>query len=262
MAWQRIQRIFWVGITLLVLAGCQTVEDPIANYRHKTAEALYVGGTEAMHNGNYETAVKNYEALEILYPVNTYAEQVQLNLLYCYYKSDNTAAVAASADRYGRLYPRSEYMPYALYMKALSTAEHEKSILQRWIKPDRAQRDLTMVKQAYLDFKRITEYFPDTPYAMEAKIRMQNLYDMLAAAELDAAKYYFSRGAYVAAVNRVAYLLDIYPQAKQTAEGLAIMSDAYYNLELYDKAADTQAILALNFPEYPELENLQVARHA
>ncbi len=254
---QRSIAIFVGIVCISLLSACQTVQDPIANYRENTAEELYEGASHALESSNFDTAVKQYEALEILYPVNSYAEQAHLNIIYAYYRTGDTSAVAASADRYLRMYPRSIGVSYVFYMKAIANAQHQRSIMQKWFSPDRSQRDLTMAKQAYLDFKRIVDYYPDSPYAEESRRRMRMLYDTLAKYELDAARYYVNRGAYVAAINRVAYMLDVYPQAKQTANGLALMVESYNALGLAEKAQQTLDILALNFEDYPDVPALR-----
>ena len=70
----------------------------------------------------------------------------------------------------------------------------------------------------------------------------------LAAYENHVADYYLRRGAYVAALNRAKTSLEQYNGASGNARSLEIMAAAYEKLGMKDLAADTQKVLAENFP--------------
>jgi outer membrane protein assembly factor BamD len=70
----------------------------------------------------------------------------------------------------------------------------------------------------------------------------------LADYENHVADYYLRRGAYVAALNRAKTALEQYNGAAGNVRSLRIMAAAYENLGMMDLAADTQRVLAENFP--------------
>jgi outer membrane protein assembly factor BamD len=72
----------------------------------------------------------------------------------------------------------------------------------------------------------------------------------LAAYEITVAEYYIRRRAYIAAVNRARYALEVYPNTPQTSEALVVLHKAYTKLELPDLAEGSMAVLALNYPEH------------
>ncbi|NTV97272.1 MAG: outer membrane protein assembly factor BamD, partial [Thiobacillus sp.] len=94
---------------------------------------------------------------------------------------------------------------------------------------------------------------PDSKYTPDALARMRYLVNALAAHEVHVARYYFKRGAYVAAVNRGKYVLEHYQQAPALEEGLAIMAKSYDKLGLNDLRDDTLRMLKQNFPSSPWL---------
>ncbi len=84
---------------------------------------------------------------------------------------------------------------------------------------------------------------------------MKYLVNAMAAGEVHVARYYFSRGAYVAAVNRAHGAVRQYHQAPALEEALYILMASYERLGLDDLRADAERVLKLNFPESRYLAN-------
>ena len=78
---------------------------------------------------------------------------------------------------------------------------------------------------------------------------MLNLRNHLANHELDIAKYYMAKKAYLAAANRGAYIMSQYNGAEAMPNALAIMVTAYNALDMHKLANDALAILEQNFPD-------------
>ena len=83
---------------------------------------------------------------------------------------------------------------------------------------------------------------------------MLQLRELLARSEIFAADYYLRRGAYVAAANRGAYVIDNYPDTVARADALARMVEAYYKLGRTEEANRSLRVLALNHPQYPDFD--------
>ena len=78
---------------------------------------------------------------------------------------------------------------------------------------------------------------------------MDYIVNALAAYELHVARYYFRRGAYVAATNRAQQVLLEFPQAPATEEALFVMQSCYERLGLDTLRDDTRRVLEKNFPD-------------
>jgi outer membrane protein assembly factor BamD len=70
----------------------------------------------------------------------------------------------------------------------------------------------------------------------------------LAAYEIHVARYYYRRGAYVAAANRAQQAIKDYPQTPSIEEALFIMAQSYERLELPQLRDDAERVLKQNFP--------------
>lgn len=77
---------------------------------------------------------------------------------------------------------------------------------------------------------------------------------MMAKNELYIAKYYVKRQAYIAAIERVKYLLTNYNGTPSTEEALLILIEGYNYLGMNDLASDTARVLKENYPDY-RIEN-------
>jgi outer membrane protein assembly factor BamD len=80
---------------------------------------------------------------------------------------------------------------------------------------------------------------------------MRFLVDALAAGDVAVARYYFRRGAYVAAVQRSQDALKQYPDSPALQEALVIMVLSYEALNLPELRTDVERVLRRNFPAAP-----------
>ncbi len=245
-----MKRLLAIGIvSALLLSGCAGLdEDETKNW---TPERLYSEAKEKMDDGDYTAAIKYLEKLEARYPYGRLAEQAQLEAAYAYYKDDEPALAIAAAERFIRLHPTHPNVDYAYYLRGLVNFHGEKSFVN-WLfgaKDDLAERDAKGIREAYLAFKELVERFPHSRYAEDSTKRMAYLFEAQARHEIHVARYYYSRGAYVAAVNRSKYALENFPQTLATEDALGIQVMAYKRMGLDALYSDTMRVLRLNFPQ-------------
>lgn len=245
-----MKRLLVIGIvSALFLSGCAGLdEDETKNW---TPERLYSEAKEKMDDGDYAAAIKYLEKLEARYPYGRLAEQAQLESAYAYYKDDEPALAIAAAERFIRLHPTHPNVDYAYYLRGLVNFHGEKNFVN-WLfgaKDDLAERDAKGLREAYLAFKELVERFPQSRYAEDSAKRMAYLFEAQARHEIHVARYYYSRGAYVAAVNRSKYAIENFPQTPATEDALGIQVLSYKRMGLDALYSDTMRILRLNFPE-------------
>jgi outer membrane protein assembly factor BamD len=95
---------------------------------------------------------------------------------------------------------------------------------------------------------RVVTQYPNSEYAADARQRMIYLRNRLAEYEIHVADYYVRRGAFVAALDRARYVLETYDGSPSTRRALEIMVQSYKALDLPGLAADSEKVLAANFP--------------
>ncbi len=228
---------------LSACAGNDEVYDAVQDLQD-----AYEQAQKSIQNGNYQRGIQILEAIQARYPFSDIARQVQLDLMYAYYKSGAPEVAVEAADTFMRENPIHPRVDYALYIKGLAYFDDEPGILERWFRKDTNKRPPKDVEQAYQSFRRLVERYPASEYAPDARQRIVYLKNRLAAYENWVADYYLRRGAYVAAVNRAKNALEAYNGAEGNAESLRIMIAAYEELGMNDLAADARRVLELNFP--------------
>ena len=244
-----------VALFVLLLAACSLADkpDPKTGW---SAEKLYRDAKEALDSGQYDLAIKRYEALEARFPYGRYSQQGQLEIAYAYYKQSEQASAVAAAERFVKLHPNHSNVDYAYYLKGLAYFNEDLGLLGRMARQDRTERDPKSARDSFDAFKELVQRFPDSLYAPDAVARMKYLVNALASHEVHVARYYMKRGAYVAAANRAQYALKNYPQAPAQEDALLIMIQAYDVLGMPELRDDAERILRKNFPDSVQLKSL------
>jgi outer membrane protein assembly factor BamD len=235
--------------TVVLLSACSTTdEDKIAQVKLQGPEASYQEAKQAIVNGNFKGAAEMLSALDSRYPFGALSLQIQLDLIYAYYKSGDSEQALATIDRFIRLNPNHKDVDYAYFMRGLTNMESESNLFHDLLNIDRSDRDPSRSKEAFNDFRRLIDKFPDSKYAKDAKQRMVFIKERLAKYEIAIARFYMRREAYVAAANRGQYVLEYYPDTNQVQPALEIMVAAYDQLGLDELKQNALKILKLNYP--------------
>jgi outer membrane protein assembly factor BamD len=243
----------------LALPGCETLKK-LGSGGDSGSEEEYAGweakqfhekARAAMDGGNYQKAIKLYEALEARFPFGEYAAQTQLDVAYAYYKNDDPEAAIAAADRFIKIHPRNPSVDYAYYLKGLVNYNRGIGFLDRFMPTDSTQRDPGNARDSYDNFAELIRRFPDSKYVPDAKQRMIALRNKLAMYEVHVARFYMKRRAYIAAANRASHVVEEYQRTPAVPYALKIMHRAYSKLNLTDLATDAERVYQQNFPDGP-----------
>jgi outer membrane protein assembly factor BamD len=232
-----------------LLAACgsaPTKEDPNSL---AAVEKLYAEAKSDLNNGSYDQAIKALERVEGRAAGTLLAQQALLDISYAQHKSRDKAAALASINRFIKLYPSSPVLDYALYLRGVINFNDNMGILSSISRQDLSERDQQASRDAYQAFKQLVDQFPASRYAPDAQARMDYIVNALAAYELHVARYYYRRGAYVAAANRAQQSVLEFPQTPSNEEALYIMVASYDKLGLAQLRDDTQRVLLKNFPQ-------------
>lgn len=232
---------------LLALSGCASdVEEP--EITASTPEKLYQQAQESIAVGNTFKAIQALEMLESRFPFGPQAVQVQLDLIYAYYKQSNAEKALASIDRFLRLNPTHADVDYVYYMRGLANMQADSNLFHSMLNIDRSDRDPQFAIQAFKDFKKLLKDYPESDYAADSRQRMIALKHRLASNELKIASYYLSRQIHVAAINRAKHILENFGDTPFTEQALEIMVNGYRALEQEELANSSLKVLRHNYP--------------
>jgi outer membrane protein assembly factor BamD len=261
--------ILFICCLSLSLQGCETLKgltssdsDTEDEYVGWNAEKFLAEAKKSLDAGNYEKAIKLYEALEARYPFGDFSAQTQIDIAYAYYKNQDPDNALAAADRFIKINPRNPNVDYAYYLKGLINYNRGIGFLDRFLPSDISQRDPGSARDAYENFAELLRRFPGSKYTADAHLRMTALKNNLAMYELHVARYYMKRKAYIAAVNRASTVIEKYDGTPAVPYALQVLQEAYTKLEMTDLAQDMTRVYQLNYPNGPPVKEFQNATFA
>ena len=232
--------------TVLLLAGCanRNKERPELTESNQYREAR-----KALDARRFDSAIEQLREMQVRFPYGDFSEQAQLDLIYAQYRSQDYPATVVAAQRFIRSYPAHPSLDYALYMRGLANFNMERGMFDNVMSSDGAARDMSAARDAFRDFERLVNRFPDSDYAPDARARMVYIRNQLARQELHVARDYARRGAAIAAINRAQQVVKHYQQTPAVPEALAIMVRGYKQLNQPELAEKSLATLRLNWPD-------------
>ena len=233
---------------LLVLTGCSTTPAP-----DKTAtwspNKIYAEAKDEASSGAYDKAIPLYEKLEGRAAGTPLAQQAQLDKAYAQYKGAEQAQALATLNRFIKLHPASPAMDYALYLKGLVNFNDNLGLFGFISRQDLSERDQNAAKESFESFKELLARFPESRYAPDARLRMNYIVNSLAQSEVHVARYYYSRGAYVAAINRAQSAIADYRDVPALEEATFILYKSYDALGMTELRDDMRRILEKSYPQ-------------
>jgi outer membrane protein assembly factor BamD len=244
--WPRWRASASVLLAALWLAACGSVtRDP----RDLTAEEVYAEARADMEAGAYDAAIRSLTRVEALGGGTLLSQQSQLDLAYAQWKTAERESALATLDRFVKFNPSSPALDYALYLRGLVNFNDSLGLFGKISRQDLSERDQQAARDAWTAFKQLIDQFPDSRYAPDASVRMAYIINSLARHEVHVARYYFRRGAYVAAANRAQRAVTDFQTSPSAEEALYILSLSYDRLGLETLRDGADRVLRQNFPD-------------
>jgi outer membrane protein assembly factor BamD len=226
---------------LLALGACglfSSGEDERPDTGAQTPDALYNHGIDALKSGRYKLAAAEFDLIQQNFPYSGYTANAQLMEGYAYYLQNQYSDAVQQIDRFLQLHPTSQDAAYAYYLRALCYYEQIADI----------QRDQQGTVQAMNALQDVVTRFPDTPYARDARLKIDLCRDHIAGKEMLVGRYYEQQHYYEAAINRYQRVVQDFQTTNHTPEALHRLVEVYLKLGLNDQARKTASVLGYNYP--------------
>ena len=236
-----------VVLAVGLLGGCSsTPEDKTSSW---SPNRIYAEAKEELNSGAYDRAVPLYEKLEGRAAGTPLAQQAQLDKAYAQFRAQDQAQALATLERFMKLHPASPAIDYALYLKGIINFNDDLGWFSFITRQNLSERDQKAAKESFEAFKELVARFPDSRYTPDARQRMTYIVNSLAEYEVHVARYYYRRGAYVAAVSRAQSALADYRDVPALEEALYIMVKSYEALGMTELRDDARRVLDSNYPK-------------
>jgi outer membrane protein assembly factor BamD len=243
-----LRRLPLLLLPLLPLAGCGTAWDGSSRSlttrqvnADMSAEGLYASGMEALSRQEYQRAVELFDTVEREHPYSPFATNAKLMSAYGEYMRNRYTEALGALERFIQLHPAHRDIAYAYYLRALCLYEQIND----------TERDQRTTEQAMAALQEVSTRFPNTPYARDARLKIDLARDHLAGREMVVGRFYQTRRLYGAAIGRFRRVVDEYQTTNHVPEALHRLTEIYLTLGLVDEARRTASVLGHNYPGSP-----------
>ncbi len=247
----RLMIIAFVAVALL--AGCGTRRQAELAYVARPVEQLYNEAFRQMERRRYTEAAQLFDEVERQHPFSEWARRSMLMAAFANYQANRYEQAIATAQRFISLHPGSSSAPYAYYLIAICHYERIYDV----------GRDQSTTQQALQALQQVVERYPNSPYARDARLKIDMTRDHLAGKDMDVGRWYLRNGFHLAAIGRFQNVIREYGTTSHVPEALHRMVEAYVAMGVAEEARQHAAVLGYNFPGsdwYQDSYNLLTSR--
>ena len=247
-----------VAASMVPLAACNTFgggrTKGDTRYVARDVNTLYNAAWQRMQARNYTVAAQLFDEVERQHPYSVWARRAQLMSAFSYYAANDHTKSIEAARRFLSIHPGNRDAPYALYLVALNYYEQISDVT----------RDQAVTQQALDSLGELVRRYPTTPYAEDARLKIDLVRDHLAGKEMEVGRFYQRRRQWLASVVRFRNVVDEYQTTSHAPEALMRLTESYLALGVPQEARRAAAVLGANYPNtrwYQRAYEL-VQRHA
>ncbi|MEM9495630.1 MAG: outer membrane protein assembly factor BamD [Pseudomonadota bacterium] len=207
-------------------------------YVERPVETLYASATKEMEKRRYDRAIAFFEEVERQHPYSSWARRAMLMKAFSYYQGNDYEEAIQAVDSFIALHPGNKDAPYAYYLKAMCFYERIRDV----------GRDQDYTNNAVQALTDVVRRYPDTEYAVDARLKLDLTYDHLAGKEMYVGRFYMRNNRHISAINRFKYVLTNYQTTGHVPEALHRLVEAYLQLGIVEEARAAAAVLGHNYP--------------
>lgn len=226
------------GASACASGGVRERED--VQYVEEPATLLYNRAADQLDRGRYQRAIIVFEEVERQHPYSSWARRAMLMEAYTHYQAQAYDDAIEDAQRFISLHPGNESAPYAYYLIAICHFERIMDV----------GRDQGTTERALAALNDVVRRYPDSPYARDARLKLDMVYDQLAGKEMAIGRFYLERDQHLAAINRFRNVIENenFQRTTHVPEALHRLVEAYLSVGMTEEAQRMASILGYNFP--------------
>ena len=230
-----------VAVAALTVSACSgTKPRQRLAYEERPVELLYNTGYQRLQSKRWIDAVDYFQEVERQHPYSEWSRRAILMQVYAYYQNNNYQDAIAAADRFIALFPGNPSAAYAFYMRAICNFEQIVDV----------GRDQAYAEAALVGLRDVARRYPNTPYATDARVKIDMVNDQLAGKEMTVGRFYQRANQPLAALNRYKAVIanPDFQRTSHTPEALYRLVEVNLQLGLKEEATRNGAVLGYNYP--------------
>ncbi|HYI13510.1 MAG TPA: outer membrane protein assembly factor BamD [Thermoanaerobaculia bacterium] len=251
----KLKQIAVMVAVLIAVAACnrgpkvyRVVVDP--ELLKLTKEQVFERGEESFSKRRFPRARTYFSHLYETYPNDPLGRRSLLRIADTYYEQGNPVNLVEAQYKYRDFinrYPTSDQADYAMLRIAMCS-------FKQMEKPDRDQQK---TREALEKFDDMLRAYPNSALKADATAKRQEVLDRLARHEHIVARFYVKRGSWHAAVQRLNFLVDTYPNYHDRA---GVFYDLGTALTRLGRAGEARLYFERVVTEYPQSDYAEPAK--
>lgn len=208
--------------------------------REWTPQERMERGDRFANNGNYTRALEEYNHVRNYNRDDPVSLEAELAIADLYFKKGDFEQAKLQYEDFARLHPRNAQLDWVVFRTGLCLFKRAPGI---------AGRDQTPTRQAVNTWTGFAERFADSEHKEEVAEMVGKARGRLARKEIQIARFYAKRDAWVAVRRRTEGMATKYPDAPAVPEALAMAAIAYHKTGDAEGAVRARERLVAAAPE-------------
>ena len=232
-----MKKIFLAFFTCVLLAGCggdgQEIvpQEPLAD--------IYDAAYREFEDKDYDDAAEKFLTAETQYSASEWAADALVMAAYSQYLDNEFPSAILTIDRFMRFHPGHSDVPYMLYLRGMCYYRQVSDV----------RREPGMSVYALQQFQQLTNRFPNSPYAKNAKNKINILKNYIAGKVMYSARVDMRKENWASAITKLQSVITDAQDTVMPAEAMYRLTEAYTAIGLPEQADGYAEMLKLNFPE-------------
>ncbi|HYK59013.1 MAG TPA: outer membrane protein assembly factor BamD [Bryobacteraceae bacterium] len=242
-----------VAFAAAVLASCgfhhAKYENPISKDTQQPDKILFDKAVHDIERGRYEVARLTLNTLINTYDTSEYLAKAKLAIADSWFREGGIQGLTQA---------EAEYKDFILFYPTMEeAAESQKKLCDiHYRQMDKPDRDPNQTLRAEQECKQVLIQFPNSKFVPAAEQELRAIQEVLAEAEMRSGSFYYGKGSWAAAANRLSGLVDTYPLYSRADEALWKEADAYGHMgpRFRPKSGDALATIVRSYPLSPYVD--------
>ena len=196
-------RICTVFFLVLAFAGCSLIPGFSKKGEDNSPQVLYDKAMKLYDKKKYEKAAEAFRKFKEEHPLSDLTPLVEVRLADSLFFDEKYGEAFIQYQEFKKLHPIHPEIPYATYQMAMC---HFKQILS-------LDRDQAQTEKAIELFRFVSENYPQSPFAEQARGKIRYCERQLADHEFYIGNFYYKMKKYKAALARFERILKKYPDS-------------------------------------------------
>jgi outer membrane protein assembly factor BamD len=242
----RLQNILILALVALACTGCfrrKKYENPITKDTQQPDKALFDKAIGDIEKGRYEVARLTLNTLMNTYDTSEYMAKAKLAIADSWMREGGSHALAQA---------EAEYKDFILFYPTMeeSAEAQEKVCMIHYRQMEKPDRDVHQTLRAEDECKNVLLQFPNSKFAPRAAQILRNVQEVIAEGEFRVGHFYYKKGSFPSAANRLENLVAYYPLYSQADEAIWLAGESFNKLgpRFKDRAVAAYQKLVRDYP--------------